>query len=216
MDLDSVVVDGNRESRERVLHLVSGAADGDAGRLYGAGFLPLLCILGSDAGTDVSADWHMGRAAEALRGDQVLPLHPGWLSADAARHSVPVFPPSHPDWRLHVQPASALRVCAEDLFRFGTVCRHAALLELLLCICDQGADVPIPYVAAGRARGSPDGGIGDSGGRPAEDGDVRIHPLLTSLLPGCARAHESSQLDDCSVDYRNHLWRARFEIGRAH
>ena len=108
MDLDSLVVDRDRESREGILHLVSGSADGHARRLHGARFLPLLRFLGSDAGADVPADRHLGRPAQALRRDQILPVHAGRFGADAAGHSVSVLPSSRGDRRLHVQPAGAL------------------------------------------------------------------------------------------------------------
>ena len=84
---------------------------------------------------------------------------------------------------LHLQPARALQDRAADLFRLRPVRGHAAVPELLLRVRDQGADVPVPHLAAGCARGSANRRIGDSGGRSAEDGDVWIHPLLASLLP---------------------------------
>ena len=42
---------------------------------------------------------------------------------------------------------------------------------------DQGADVPVPHLAARRAHRRADGRLGDPGGRPAEDGHLRVHPL---------------------------------------
>ena len=48
-----------------------------------------------------------------------------------------------------------------------------AVLRLLPRLRHQGADVPVPHLAARRARGSADRGLGDSGGRPAEDGNLR-------------------------------------------
>ena len=53
--------------------------------------LPLLRVLGSDAGPDVLPDRRLGRPAAALRGDQVLPVHAGGLGADAARHHRPLL-----------------------------------------------------------------------------------------------------------------------------
>ena len=45
--------------------------------------LPVLRVLGADAGPDVLHHRDLGRAAARLRGDQVLPLHDGRLAADA-------------------------------------------------------------------------------------------------------------------------------------
>ena len=42
----------------------------------------------------------------------------------------------------------------------------------------QGADVPVPHLAARRPRRGADGRLGDPGRRPAEDGHLRLHPLL--------------------------------------
>ena len=42
---------------------------------------------------------------------------------------------------------------------------------------DQGADVPVPHLAARRAHRRADGRLGDPGGRAAEDGHLRVHPL---------------------------------------
>ena len=47
------------------------------GRLLGPGFCPLLHLLGSHAGSHVSAHRRMGRTGPALRLDQVFSLHPG-------------------------------------------------------------------------------------------------------------------------------------------
>ena len=81
-----LLLDRDPRPREGVLRLPAPAADGHAGRLHGAGLLPLLRLLGSHAGADVLPDRHLGRPAQALRRDQVLPLHAGRLGADAARH----------------------------------------------------------------------------------------------------------------------------------
>ena len=50
-----------------------------------ARLLPLLRVLGSDARPDVLPDRHLGRAAQALRRDQVLPVHARGLGRHAAR-----------------------------------------------------------------------------------------------------------------------------------
>ena len=58
--------------------------DRDDGRLRLPRLLPLLRLLGSDAAADVLPHRRLGRPAEGVRGDQVLPLHPGRLRPDAA------------------------------------------------------------------------------------------------------------------------------------
>ena len=60
--------------------------------------------------------------------------------------------------------------------------RHLAVPGVLSRICHQGSDVPVPHLAAGCARGGADGGLRHSGGRSAEDGDVRIRALLAAVL----------------------------------
>src|SRR5262249_52827171 len=143
-------------------------------------------VLGSDAGADVSADRNLGRSSKTIRCDQVLPVHAGRVGADAAGDSVPLLPSSLSYECLHIWTARSLYDRTADLYRLRTVCRDAAFPQLLLCVCDQSADVPLPHLAAGCARRGAHGWIGNSGGRPAEDGDLRFHPLLASLLSECA------------------------------
>src|ERR1700716_4056433 len=99
MDLDSFFVGCHRDPGEGILRLVPGVADRDARCLHGAGFLPLLCFLGSDVGADVSADWHLGRPSQTLCSYQILSLHAAGLRADAAWHLVPLLPSPHSYWR---------------------------------------------------------------------------------------------------------------------
>ena len=74
-------------ARARVLRLPAAAADRDDRGLLRARPLPVLRVLGGDAGPDVLPDRHLGRGAAALRGDQVLPVHARRLGGDAARRS---------------------------------------------------------------------------------------------------------------------------------
>jgi NADH-quinone oxidoreductase subunit M len=53
----------------------------------------------------------------------------------------------------------------------------------------ESSHVPVPHLAAGRAYGSAHGGLGDSGQRAVEDGDVRFPALLLPLLPDAAKNH---------------------------
>ena len=68
---------------------------------------------------------------------------------------------------------------------------------------DQGADVPVPHLAARRARRGADGGLDHPRCRPAEDGHLRLRALRLPILPdgtralradrgGCSRSSASS------------------------
>ena len=212
MDLDSFVVDRHRDSREGILRLVPGVADGNARRLHGARFFPLLRFLGSDAGADVSADRHLGRPAQTLCGHQVLSVYAAGLGADAAGHSVPLLPSPHDYWRFHVQYSRALSNGAADSIPHC----HLALRCFLYWICHQGSDVSVSHLAAGCARGSAYGRLRHSGGRFAEDGDLRIRALLAALLSRGRVASQSAKLGDRAVARRHHLWRAGFADAEGH
>ena len=69
-----------------------------------------------------------------------------------------------------------------ELMKLNLPLGHAAVgvLGLLHRLRHQGADVPVPHLAARRARGGAHGRFGDPGGRPAEDGDLRLPPLLAA------------------------------------
>ena len=69
------VVHGGEEAREGVLRLPPPPRDGDDRGLLRPRLLPLLRLLGGHARPDVLPHRGLGRAEEALRGDQVLPLH---------------------------------------------------------------------------------------------------------------------------------------------
>ncbi len=71
-----------REKEYYILFLL--LADGHAGRLHVARFLPLLPVLGSDARPDVFPDRRVGQRPPALCGDQILPVYAGRIGADAA------------------------------------------------------------------------------------------------------------------------------------
>ena len=51
---------------------------------------------------------------------------------------------------------------------------------------DQGADVPVPHLVAGRARAGADRRLGDPGRGAAEDGHVRLPALRDAAVPGGA------------------------------
>ena len=85
LHLGLLVVHGDHEAREGVLRVPPPPRDGDGRRLLRARLLPLLRLLGSHARADVLPDRHLGRPAEALRRDQVLPVHARGLGRHAAR-----------------------------------------------------------------------------------------------------------------------------------
>ena len=93
--LDQLAGDGcqlvDHEVREGLLHSVSDAGDRDAGRLPGAGLLPVLRVLGSHAVADVFPDRRLGRPASRVRRDQVLPVHVAGRRVDAGRHPDALF-----------------------------------------------------------------------------------------------------------------------------
>ena len=66
-------------------------------------------------------------------------------------------------------------------FRLRPIC-DSSVPALLLRLRHQSPDVPVPHLAAGRARGSAHRRLRHSGGRSAEDGNVRIRPLLAAVL----------------------------------
>ncbi len=71
---------------------------------------------------------------------------------------------------------------------------------------DQGADVPVPHLAAGCAHRRADGRLGDSGRRPPEDGDVRVpavQPADSARRLALLRADDRHPLD-----HRHRLRRA--------
>ena len=81
-----LLVLGDHGPAEGVLRPPAAAPDLHDRDVLLPGPLPLLRVLGSDAGADVLPDRRLGRPAAALRGDQVLPVHAGGVGADAARH----------------------------------------------------------------------------------------------------------------------------------
>jgi hypothetical protein len=73
-----------------------------------------------------------------------------------------------------------------DLMRTQIPDWHAVvgILGVLPRVRRQGADVPVPYVAAGRAHRSAHRGVRRTGQRTAEDGDVRLPALLPAAAAG--------------------------------
>src|ERR1039458_54857 len=123
---------------------------------------------------------------------------------------VPMFP-FHtwlPD--AHVEaPTAGSVILAGVLLKMGTY-------GLLRLSTSYGADVPVPHLAARRARGSADRRLRDSGGRPAEDGNVRPDPFLAAILPGGRHDAVGAPVRDCAFADRHHLRRAGFADAEGH
>ena len=171
-----LVLDSHPGAREGILRHVPAAPGGDAGRFHVARFLPLLRVLGSHAGSDVLHHRSVGWAAQALCRHQVLPLHVGRLRPDAAGNP-DALPQLHAARRqAHVRPHRA-----DEAHAFLAVANaDLGLHRLRHRFRHQGADVPVPHLVAGCARRGAHRGLGDPGGRFAEDGHVRLHPLLAA------------------------------------
>ena len=72
---------------------------------------------------------------------------------------------------------------------------------------DQGPDVPVPHLAAGRPRRGADRGLGHPGRRPAEARRLRLHPVRPAAVPG--RGPDVRAGDHRAVAHRDHLRRDR-------
>ena len=179
----SLVVDGDYRAREGVLHLPAHPADRHGGRVRQPRLPAVLPVLGSDARADVFPHRHLGKRPPAVLGDQVLPVHPGRQRHHAARHSGALLLQPQRHRRVHVrhhavpEPERAVQSAVVGVPR------------VLPRVRGEGADVPVPHVAARRAYRCADGRLGDSGGCPAEDGHLRIHPLLAA---DSSRCHEGT------------------------
>ena len=113
-----------------------------------------------------------------LRGGEVRALHPGRLPADAGRHPGAVLPARRRHRQLHLRPARARPVRAA-----GRADPESPLPRLRAGLRHQGADVPLPHLAARRARGGAHAGQRDPRRRAPEDGDLRLSALLPAALP---------------------------------
>jgi hypothetical protein len=70
-----------------------------------------------------------------------------------------------------------------DGLRFPARGAEMAVARLLRQLRGQDADVAGPHLAARRARPGADRGLGDPRRRAAEDGRLRLHPLLAADVP---------------------------------
>ena len=156
-----------------------------ARHLRRARLLPLLRLLGADAGADVLPHRHLGRAAQGVRGDQVLPLHAGRLGADPAGADRALLPLGAHHARRRHAGAPHLRhgqarlrqrlggARALDALRPATDARGVG--RLLRRLRHQDPHVPAAHLAARCARRGADGDQRHPRRRFAQDGHLR-HP----------------------------------------
>ena len=170
----AVVVGRYRTQGQGILDLHPRPRGGDDRRLPVARPVPLLRVLGRDAHPDVLPDRDLGLRPARLRRHQVHALHDGGQRADARRHPRPRVPAQRRHGQLQLRPAEALH--ARHRARDADV----VLPGLHRGVRDQGAALPVPHVAARRARAGADGGLGHPGRRAAEDGHLRPGALLLS------------------------------------
>ena len=80
-------------------------------------------------------------------------------------------------YREHVRHARNSGASLHGAIRLAA---EVAFLGILFRVCDQGADVSVSHVAAGRAHRGSDGRFRHSGRRAAENGDVRFHAIFAA------------------------------------
>ena len=97
-----------------------------------------------------------------------------------------------------------------ELMKTEPAARPAAvgLLGVLHRLRHQGADVPVPHLAAGRARGGAHRRLRDPGRGAAEDGDLRLPPLLAAAAAESFRGSDHRADSGGPLDHRHHLRRA--------
>ena len=174
----SFVVDGDYRAREGVLHLPAHPADRHGGRVRQPRLPAVLPVLGSDARADVFPDRHLGKRPPPVLGDQVLPVHPGRQRHHAARHSGALLLQPQRHGRVYVRHHAVPE--PERPVQSAVV----GLPRVLPRVRGQGADVPVPHLAARRAHRRAHRGLRHPGGCPAEDGHLRVHPLLAADSAG--------------------------------
>ena len=91
--------------------------------------------------------------------------------------------------------------------RFPSRPADLALARLLRLLRGEDADVAGPHLAAGRACRGADRRLGDPGRHPAEDGRLRLHPLLAPDVPGRVALFRAARLRALDRRHRLHLAR---------
>ena len=157
-------------------------------RLPRARHVPVLHLLGDRPRPDVPDHRDLGWREPDLRHDQVRPLHARRVAADARGDPGDGLrlPAGHGGSWVGAFDFEVLRAYAGT----GGLRRRPPaprLRGVLPGLRHQGPDVPVPHLAARRAHGGADGGLGDAGGDHAQAGRLRVHPVRGAALPGGGR-----------------------------
>ena len=137
---------------------------------------PLLRLLRGRAAPDVLHDRRLGRRAAPVRLDQVLPLHAVRLGPDDRVVPVALLPGRGRTAATRSTPSTCGALTAWARRRPGPVHRGARLRRHVHGLRHQGADVPVPHLAARRPHPGAHAGLGDPGRRPAEARHLRLRP----------------------------------------
>ena len=134
---------------------------------------PVLRLLRDRPAPDVLHDRRVGRPEPRVRVDQVLPVHAVRLGADAA-----VLPGALLQGRRPGVGHTFDMVLLSHAAGAGLVQEHRAphLRRPVPRLRDQGADVPVPHLAARRAHRGAHRRLGAPGRDPAEARHLRLHP----------------------------------------
>ena len=155
-DRPAVVVGVGPHEGAGVLGLHPAARSRHDRRLRIARSVPVLRVLGRDAHPDVLPHRDLGLRPARVRRGEVHPLHDGRQRADAGGDPRPGLHAPRGDRQLQLRPAAAVRpapAAADAVLVLPGV--HGGLR-------DQGAAVPVPHLAARRARPGADGRLGRS------------------------------------------------------
>ena len=185
----------HQDAPEGVLRADAPAADGRDRRVPGHRYLPLLRLLRAHAGADVLHRRYLGRRAQDLRRRQVLPLHGGRVAADAGRDPVHLLQFGRGVVQLRGVPQHRPHDAGAAL----------ALRGLRAGFRDQGTDLPVPHLAARRARGGAHSRVGHPGLAAAQDGHLRLPEVPAAALSRSGPAPHGGRGDALRGCSRDHL-----------
>ena len=184
-------LEGNHASGSRIYDRVSRSRDNDDWHVRLARHADVLSVLRRRADPDVHHHRCLGRRAARLCRFQVLPLHASRFGADACLHAGDVYRCRH---NRHSGPDSA---------RFRGRYADMAVPRLPCVIRGEGADVAGSHLASRRACRGTDGRLDDPCRCAAENGRIRVYPLLAADVPAGVGILRPADLR--AVDHRDCL-----------